>query len=220
MPLERTVVVHTALALLNEVGLDGLTVRHLAEQLGVQNPALYWHFKNKQELLNQMAAVMLAEAFAGLKSPAAGANWAAWLADVARRFHHALLAHRDGARLVADADLTGSEMFVVLDLALQVLQNAGFERRLAFASIVTIFDYALGATFEGQAEPTHTLTGAGDKSGAIQAIINPERLPALAAALSEVSEAASGERTLGFEMDIQLILAGMQAARPQDDKGR
>src|SRR5262249_9373403 len=125
MRLEREKVIHVALTLIDEVGLDGLTVRRLAERLGVQNPALYWHFKNKQELLNRMAEVMLAEAFAGIdRSPAAEA-WADWLADVARRLRHALLSYHDGARVIAAADLRGSEELVILDLALRVLTNAG-----------------------------------------------------------------------------------------------
>ena len=109
MRLEREKVIQVALALLDEVGLDGLTVRRLAERLGVQNPALYWHFKNKQELLNRMAEVMLAEAFTGLDQSLPPEAWAAWLADVARRLRHALLSYRDGARLMAAADLSSSE---------------------------------------------------------------------------------------------------------------
>jgi TetR/AcrR family tetracycline transcriptional repressor len=41
MPLERETVARAALAELDKVGLDGLTVRRIAEALGVQNPALY-----------------------------------------------------------------------------------------------------------------------------------------------------------------------------------
>src|ERR1051326_954084 len=143
MPLERETMVRVALMLLNEVGLDGLTVRRLAERLGVQNPALYWHFKNKQELLNRMAEVMLAEAFAGLNQSPPPEAWAAWLADVARRLRHALLSYRDGSRVLAAADLRGSEQFIIFDLALRVLTNAGFDLHTAFIGTTTIFDYTL-----------------------------------------------------------------------------
>ena len=71
MPLERETVARAALVVLDEVGLDGLTVRRIAEALGVQNPALYWHFKNKQDLLDRMAEVMLADAFAELGAASA-----------------------------------------------------------------------------------------------------------------------------------------------------
>ena len=43
--LSRETVIRAALDLLNEVGVDGLSTRRLAERLGVQQPALYWHFR-------------------------------------------------------------------------------------------------------------------------------------------------------------------------------
>ncbi|MFP3693803.1 TetR family transcriptional regulator, partial [Burkholderia sp. SIMBA_048] len=59
--LDREAVVGTALELLNEVGVDGLTTRKLADRLGVQQPALYWHFRNKRALLDALAEAMLAQ---------------------------------------------------------------------------------------------------------------------------------------------------------------
>jgi TetR/AcrR family transcriptional regulator, tetracycline repressor protein len=213
MRLERATVVRAALALLNEVGLDALTVRQLAERLGVTNPALYWHFKNKQELLNYMAEVMVADAFFGLRPPMDNEAWAEWLAEVAGRFRHALLSHRNGARVVATADLTRSEMFKVLDLALRVLTEAGFDLRMALGGTVTILDYTLGATFEEQAEPLHTLTDRIDRTGASGDALDLERLPMLAAALNNAADAAGGDRAGGFDVGVQLILGGMRAAK-------
>ncbi len=43
--LDRETVIQAALELLNEVGVDNLTTRKLAERLKVQQPALYWHFR-------------------------------------------------------------------------------------------------------------------------------------------------------------------------------
>jgi TetR/AcrR family tetracycline transcriptional repressor len=212
MLLERETIIRVALALLNEVGLDGLTVRRLAERLGVQNPALYWHFKNKQEVLNGMAEVMLAEAYAGITLPPANEAWAEWLADVAGRMRHALLAYRDGARVVATAGLGRSEQLIVFDLALRVLTNAGFDLPTAFMSIVTIFDYTLGATIEEQLEPIHPITNPHDQTGPQRGSFDPVRLPMLTAALQAAPEMSAG-RSKGFEAGVQLILAGMRAAK-------
>jgi TetR/AcrR family tetracycline transcriptional repressor len=60
MPLEHQYIVDTAVDLLNEVGFDQWTTRKLADRLGVQQPALYWHFKNKRALLEAMNETMLA----------------------------------------------------------------------------------------------------------------------------------------------------------------
>src|SRR5262249_31947220 len=59
--LERDGVVRVALRLLDEWGLDGLSLRRLAAELGVKAPALYWYFESKQELLDEMADAMLEE---------------------------------------------------------------------------------------------------------------------------------------------------------------
>ena len=54
MALAREDVVWAGLRLLDEVGLDNLSLRKLAKELGIQAPTLYWHFKNKQDLLDEM----------------------------------------------------------------------------------------------------------------------------------------------------------------------
>src|SRR6202034_1172711 len=53
--LTRAVVVDRALALADNAGLDALTIRKLATALGVTPMALYWHFRGKEELLDELA---------------------------------------------------------------------------------------------------------------------------------------------------------------------
>ena len=52
-------IVAAALELLNDKGVDALTVRALAARLDVQAPALYWHVRNKQELLDEMSTFVM-----------------------------------------------------------------------------------------------------------------------------------------------------------------
>ncbi len=51
--------INSALELLNEVGIEGLTTRKLAQKLGVEQPTLYWHVKNKRALPDALAIEML-----------------------------------------------------------------------------------------------------------------------------------------------------------------
>src|SRR5882724_7082554 len=53
--LTKQAVVQRALALADSDGLDALTIRRLATDLGVTPMALYWHFRNKEELLAGLA---------------------------------------------------------------------------------------------------------------------------------------------------------------------
>src|ERR1035437_2669274 len=99
--LDREQVIHTSLRLLDEVGLDGLTLRRLAAELDVQAPALYWHFTNKQDLLDHMAHAMTRPWMQNIRTTGAGQRWDDWLTEVALTYRTLLLSPRDGARLVA-----------------------------------------------------------------------------------------------------------------------
>jgi len=156
MPLQREAVARTALRLLDEVGLDGLTMRRLAVELNIQNPSLYWHFTNKQELLNCIAEVMLADTFADLRPPEPDQDWATWLAGYARLLRRMSLGHRDGARTLAEADLSMGLFVSGMEMAARVLLDAGFDPDQAMVCIISIHSYVLGVTFEVQADPTHT----------------------------------------------------------------
>jgi TetR/AcrR family tetracycline transcriptional repressor len=217
MPLERETMIRAALTLLNEAGLDGLTVRRLAERLGVQNPALYWHFKNKQALLDEMASTMLADAFAGIEPPPTHEGWAEWLAEVAERFRLALLTYRDGAQIIATAHLTGSPLLAIQELALHVLAAAGFDVRTALVSIVAIFDYTLGATFEEQTDPDQTTHSRTTVLRDHLLSLDPARFPQLAVALSEIIAAEASDANVGFKGGIRLLLAGMVMTKQATD---
>src|SRR5574341_1482687 len=53
--LDRSQIVQAALDLLDAVGFDGLTMRNLAKKLGIKAASLYWHVRNKQDLLSLLA---------------------------------------------------------------------------------------------------------------------------------------------------------------------
>src|SRR5690625_2014493 len=104
MKLTRERIVAAALNLLGDAGLEGITLRRLAAQLGVQAPTLYWHIRDKDELLTLLGDAVVAPL---AQLPEAGAqNWQEWLVSVAIQFRRALLAHRDGARIVASAQMS------------------------------------------------------------------------------------------------------------------
>ena len=60
MALDRQRIITEAIGVLDENGLDGVTVRKLAQRLGVQAPTLYWHIRNKAELTLQLHEMCVA----------------------------------------------------------------------------------------------------------------------------------------------------------------
>ncbi|WP_371785231.1 TetR/AcrR family transcriptional regulator C-terminal domain-containing protein [Streptosporangium subroseum] len=151
MALERDMIVATALRLLNEVGLDRLTLRRLATELGVQAPALYWHFKNKQELLDEMADALTREV--PLRPLGEGEPWQDWLAERMRDQRRMLNSHRDAARLFVGAR-PGPGTHPALQIALESLDRAGFSPREALRGLFTLDHYVTGFVLEEQARPT------------------------------------------------------------------
>src|SRR5262252_3721695 len=94
--LTREQVVRAALDLLDEVGLGGLSMRGLADRLGVRAASLYWHLRDKEQLLD-----LLSEAILGEVPEPAGGPWRPALEGLAQSYRRVLLAHRDAARVVA-----------------------------------------------------------------------------------------------------------------------
>ena len=149
--LDRHTVVRVALRLLDRVGLDGLTVRKLAYELGVQAPALYWHFKSKQELLDEMATTVFTDAIHKIGHPIEEASWSEWTVEFGKRLRRMLLHYRDGARMFSGRYLTDSSFYERMEIALRKLTDAGFSLREAAQGLKTVYCYAIGFTIEEQA---------------------------------------------------------------------
>ena len=127
MAVTKDRIVTAGLALLDEGGLEGLTLRRLAERLGIRAPTLYWHVRDKRELLDLMVSVIMDEALADWREPHPGQPWWDWLAGRARALRAGLLAHRDGALMLAgnrpaqpaqsdsNIERTAADMLVVAD---------------------------------------------------------------------------------------------------------
>jgi AcrR family transcriptional regulator len=151
MPVTREQIVAAALELLDEAGLDGLTLRQLAGRLGIRAPTLYWHVRDKRELLNLLAGAILEEALAGWREPQPGQPWWEWLAARARVMRTALLAHRDSALVVSGNRPTGSSL-PGIERQPQALAGAGFAPRDGLLALLTLNSFVIGDVLDQQAE--------------------------------------------------------------------
>ena len=193
--LQPNTVIRAALDLLNEVGVDGLTTRKLAERLGVQQPALYWHFRNKRALLDALAEAMLAENHTH-SVPRADDDWRSFLIGNARSFRQALLAYRDGARIHAGTRPGAPQM----------------ETADALNALMTISYFTVGAVLEEQA---------GERGGTVeQAPLSP-LLRAAIDAFDEAGPDAAFEQGLAVIVDglakRRLVVRNVEGPRKGDD---
>jgi len=124
-PLDQAQVVRAALVLLDEVGLDELTMRRLAETLGVKAAALYRHVRSKDELL----ALLGDEISAEIPFVSATGSWQSQLSEMAWNVRRGLLAHRDGPRVLANTPPVGPRRLRHIEEVLRVLRAGGLSER-------------------------------------------------------------------------------------------
>lgn len=151
MKVNRELVIRAALTLLNDVGLEQLTLRALATELKIQAATVYWHFKSKQDLIDEMATLVLAEGSHQMLPKKADADWSVWTASFGTGLRKTLLGYRDGARLVAGSRLTDTRFMTVAESIAQRLTEAGFTVRQTVVLMSVINDYTKSFVMEEQA---------------------------------------------------------------------
>ncbi|MFF1678274.1 TetR/AcrR family transcriptional regulator C-terminal domain-containing protein [Streptomyces sp. NPDC058256] len=203
--LDKKQVVDTALRLLNEVGLDGLTLRAIAKELNVQAPALYWHFKNKQALLDEVATEMYRRMVADVRIPP-GVSWQERLLLGQRGLRRSLLGYRDGAKVFSGSRFTGTEHAVEMELNLRALLDAGFTLPQAARASSTVYLFTIGFITEEQG--VQPLPGERREGYDIEE--RAARMAAYPLAAAVGAEVFQGYDE-GFEEGLRLVIAGIEA---------
>ena len=201
MLLRKENVVDGALALLDEEGLDGLTMRKLGAALGVRASALYRHFPSKEALLDAMAERLVE----GLGDPRPEGRWDERLTVLAHRFREALLSHRDGARVFAGTFISEPNSNALGGAVVQALTEAGVPTERAGWITFAGMYYVLGHTIEEQAQH---LAGA---DWAARESHSPPDDAEFAQALRAVIVADPAER---FDFGLALFIDGVRQQLP------
>lgn len=149
--LDRDSIVAAAFEVLRKQGLDGLSLRVLAGHLGVQAPALYWHVRNKAELIGMMAATFGASASRAVPKEN---TWSARLVAYGHALRQAMLLHRDAARLCAIARPIEDPETTANRLAAPLVA-AGLDSKFALSCQSSVIAYTLGWVVYEQSQPMH-----------------------------------------------------------------
>jgi TetR/AcrR family tetracycline transcriptional repressor len=208
--LSKAAVVERALALGDSDGLEALTVRRLAQQLGVTPMALYWHFRSKEELLEGLAERIWGEIDTDV-DPAA--DWTAQLRGLLESLVRVLRAHPCASQLLVATEKQSESALVATETTLDVLRRGGFDPEHAaevagsalWTGLMLVmsapgFDPAL--TAEARAEMQR-------RKKIRLALLPPDRFPRLVEAAVPLT--GCDEPEFHFRFGIDLFIAGVQA---------
>ncbi|MGW3176555.1 TetR/AcrR family transcriptional regulator [Streptomyces sp. NPDC001153] len=226
-PLSRDRVVEAALTVLDRHGLDGLSMRQVAAELGVAVSALYAHVSSKDDLLE----LMYTRLFDGYALPAPDPErWQEQLRDFARAWRRRLLSHRDMARISMGHVPFTAELLPHVEALLALFRTAGLPDRIAAEAGDLISTYIDGFVLEegmwrdraarhGGGTVSPARPDWGEMAGEMQkyfASLPAQDFPHLRALSGLMVTDSSDER---FDIGLEIILRGLASYLPATPTG-
>jgi AcrR family transcriptional regulator len=209
--LTREGIVDAALVVLDRDGLEGFSMRAVAEELGTGAGSLYWHVRGKEELLNLMVDRVIGELEVPDPDPP---RWEEQAKELAREMRRLLKSHRDIARITLGRIPFGPNAMDANERILALLREGGVPDRTA-AWVVDLMSLYVGAfVFEeslGLASPTGedvTPEQVVDMIGSYFRSLPAERFPNTFAVLEHLTAGNVDER---FEFGLDVLVRGLAA---------
>jgi AcrR family transcriptional regulator len=217
-PLSRDRVLRAAVELADRDGLEALTMRRLAQELGVEAMSLYHHVANKEAILDGVIEVVLGEmleAVADVGPPAPEDDWRGALRARILTAREVLLRHVWAPRVFETRTTLSPPLMAYFDGTLGILRAGGFSWDLAHHAMHALGSRALGFTQE-LFEPDDPDVGAAEAEAMLEQMA--DHFPHIVAMMAEVAHQAEG--TLGwcddqneFEFGLDVVLDGLEARR-------
>jgi TetR/AcrR family transcriptional regulator, tetracycline repressor protein len=207
--LTKQVVVEHALALGDAEGLDALTIRRLATELGVTPMALYWHFRNKEELLAALGDQVWSELDTDIDT---AAPWHLQMRSLMESLLHVLRSHPCASQLILQGEKQTDAALVASETALEVLRRGGFDPEHAAAITRNALWTGLMLTMsELGFKPAMTEAERAEqqrKTRVRLALLPPDRYPCLVEAAGPMS---ASDPAFHYSFGVDLFIAGVQA---------
>jgi len=206
--------VSVAIGLADAEGIDALTIRRLAKELEVTPTALYWHFTDKQALLDALADQLWADAGALLTPVGDGDLWSelrhVFEALVTVFGQHPAIAPFAPTRVIeCDAGLA------ITERTLDLLGRAGYDEaraagaaRFLLCAAIMLVTSQPGAMMTDEAERAHLMR----QKRAALLTLPPERYPRVEAAADYLVD-CDDEPGPYYELGVELIMAGLRACK-------
>jgi len=210
--LSKAAVVDRALALSDAEGLDALTIRRLATDLGVTPMALYWHFRSKEELLGGLVDRVWSEIDTNVDE---AADWSQQLRGLLESLLRVLREHPSAPTLLLTGEKLNSEAaLMATETTLGVLRRAGFDAdRAAAIARSGLWTALMLVMSEPGFEPGMTEADRAEmqrRNRVRLALLPPDRYPHVVEAAVPLTECSDPD--LHYRFGADMFIAGVQAA--------
>jgi AcrR family transcriptional regulator len=212
VPLTRDRVLREAVAMADETGLAGLTMRQLGQRLGVEAMSLYNHVANKDDLLDGMADLVSAE----FAVPVPGQDWREALRLSATSAHEVLRRHPWAGALLESRSSPGPARLRYLNGVVGALVDSGYSIQLAYHAVLTLDSYIYGFALQEASAPVPP-DQAAEAAEAFVAGLPADEYPHLVAMAQLVMDPAY-DRSADFDFGLTLVLDaldGLQVPGPR-----
>src|SRR6266849_6685762 len=207
-PLSRERVLQAAIDLADKGGLGALSMRKVAQDLGVEAMSLYTHVRNKEDILNGMVDVVFSE----IDVPSSPDWWTA-MRQRAISARQALLRHPWAIGLMESRVQPGPATLRHHDSVLRNLREAGFSIDTAAHAYSVLDSYIYGFTLNELSLPFDTSEGAAEVAGNIFRDFRPGDYPYLTEMATEHAMKPGYKYGDEFAFGLELILEGLKTVQ-------
>jgi len=219
-PLSRERVLNAAIRLADGGGIESLTMRRLARELGVEAMSLYNHVANKGDLVDAMVDLVVSE----IELPATSDTWDVAVRECAISAHEVLLRHPWSCSLVMSTTSTRiarNARVRYMEWLLGRLREAGFSAELTYHAYHALDSHILGFTLWelGHSGAANAVRGDKDFADFAASFVRELRAadyPYLAEHAEQHVAAFGDQGTSEFEFGLDLILDGLERARAEE----
>jgi AcrR family transcriptional regulator len=201
-PVTRERALTAAVAIADAEGIAALTMRRLAQQLGVEAMSLYHHVANKDDVLDGITDLVVGE----IQVPPSGTDWRTAMRDRAISAHEVLLAHPWAAMMLMSRFNIGPGMTRYLDATIGRLREGGFTIHGALDAWHTLDSHIYGFTLQELQLPFDAADNAQVSADALE-LFDPAQFPYVVEVVTEISRTGRVEH---FEFGLDLILDGLE----------
>ena len=200
--LDRERIVAAALRIVDEEGVPALSLRRLADDLGVTPMSLYWHVADKAELLELVGQAVLAE----IELPGRAGGWKEQLRDVHRAMLTTFLRHRNATDILVGRARFGPSGLAAFERILEILLEAGFTAEAAFDAYQSLYLFTLGFMTTANRSPEFIAI---QRQGAAYMLTLPvEDFPSIRAVTPVIGRRSLEEQS---EIGLDVVIEGVAA---------